>query len=153
RTESTTYWWCLNRKKYWQSSSNYFWKRLFPCHTVSSKKAGSMAQAGEGIARYHKLLDQEKYRDLAWAEELQDQMRRQKLTESGRLLAPVLRPCFLSRRQLETLTESGRLLAPVLRPCFLSRRQLETLTRVAEHIASIIDSLEALAIESPPLLR
>ena len=88
-----------------------------------------MAQAGGGIARYQKLLDQEKYRDLAWAEELQDQMRRQKLTESGRLLAPVLRPCFLSRHQLETLA------------------------RVAEHIASIVDSIEALALESPPLLR
>jgi hypothetical protein len=88
-----------------------------------------MAQAGEGIARYHKLLDQEKYRDLAWAEELQDQMRRQKLTESGRLLAPVLRPCFLSRQQFETLA------------------------RATEHIASIIDLIEALALESPPLLR
>lgn len=88
-----------------------------------------MAQAGEGIARYHKLLDQEKYRDLAWAEELQNQMRRQKLTESGRLLAPVLRPCFLSRHQLETLA------------------------RVAEHIGSIIESIEVLALESPVLLR
>src|SRR5579875_1147606 len=88
-----------------------------------------MAQAGEGIARYHKLLDKEKYRDLAWAEELQDQMRRQKLTESGRLLAPVLRPCFLSRHQLETLA------------------------RVSEHISSIVDSIEALALESPLLLK
>lgn len=88
-----------------------------------------MVQPGEVIARYHKLLDTQKYRELVWAEELQDRMRRRRLTESGRLLAPVLRPYFLTRHRLETLIQ------------------------VAEHIACIVDSIEGLALTSPPLLK
>jgi hypothetical protein len=87
-----------------------------------------MAQLGDAIARYHKFLDQDSYRDLAWADELQERMRQQQLTDAGRLLAPVLRPEFISPRQLESLS------------------------RVAEHLASILDQLEALVLECPPLL-
>jgi len=87
-----------------------------------------MAQLGEAIARYHKLLEQPRYCDLAWAEGLQEQMRTQHLTDSGRLVSSVLRPQFISRRQLETLT------------------------RVTEHLNSIIDRIETLALSSPSLL-
>lgn len=88
-----------------------------------------MAQLSEAIARYHKLLGQEAYRDLAWAEALQEQMRQRNLTDSGRLVSPVLRPQFISRRQLDTLT------------------------RAVEHLAAILDQIEALALESPGLLH
>ncbi len=88
-----------------------------------------MAQLSEAIARYHKLLEQDAYRDLSWAEELQEQMR-----ERG-------------------LTDSGRLVSPVLRPQFISRRQLDVLTRAVEHLAAILDQVEALALESPGLLN
>ncbi len=87
-----------------------------------------MAQLGDAIARYHKFLDQDSYRDLAWADELQERMRQQRLTDAGRLLAPVLRPEFISARQLDSLC------------------------RAAEHLASILDHLEALVLECPPLL-
>jgi len=87
-----------------------------------------MAQHGDAIARYHKFLEQDSYRDLAWADELQERMRQQQLTDAGRLLAPVLRPQFISARQLESLC------------------------RVAEHLASILDQLEALVLECPVLL-
>jgi hypothetical protein len=87
-----------------------------------------MAQSGDAIARYHKLLDQDSYRDLAWADELQQRMRQQQLTEAGRLLAPVLRPEFISGRQLESLC------------------------RATEHLASILDQLEAVVLECPSLL-
>lgn len=87
-----------------------------------------MAQLADAIARYHKFLERDSFRDLAWAAELQEQMRQQRLTESGRLLTPVLRPHFVSRRQLESLS------------------------RAAEHLASILDQVEALALECPPLL-
>ncbi|MBV9443806.1 MAG: hypothetical protein JO217_14080 [Acidobacteriaceae bacterium] len=88
-----------------------------------------MAQLGEAIARYHKLLQGPGYRNLSWAAEFQEQMR----------------GCGL--------TESGRLISPVLRPQFISRRQLDTLTRTAEHLAAIVDQVEALALTSPALLN
>ena len=87
-----------------------------------------MAQLGEAITRYHKLLEQPGYRDPAWADQLQAQMRERHLTESGRLLAPILRPCFISRRQLDALTKAS------------------------EHLAEILDQVEAMALTSAPLL-
>lgn len=87
-----------------------------------------MALLGDAVARYHRLLEQDVYRDLTWAAELQDRMRQRHLTDSGRLVTPVLRPQFVSRRQLDSLR------------------------RVAEHLASILDRVEALALASPPLL-
>ena len=88
-----------------------------------------MAQLADAITRYHKLLEGDAYRDLTWAAELQHQMREQQLTDAGRLLTAVLRPHFVSRRQLDSLT------------------------RVSEHLASILDQVEALALECPPLLN
>jgi hypothetical protein len=88
-----------------------------------------MAQLGEAVARYHKLLQEEEYRDLSWAEELQEQMR------------------------LRGLTESGRVVSHVLRPQFVSRRQLEMLTRAAEHLAAVLDQIEGFALDSPGLLN
>ena len=88
-----------------------------------------MAQLSEAIVRYHKLLATDSYRDLSWAEELQEQMRRRGLVDSGRLVSPVLRPQFISRRQLDVLS------------------------RTVEHLATIFDQIEALALESPSLLN
>lgn len=72
-----------------------------------------MVQLGEAIARYHKLFDDAGYRDLAWAEAFQERMRERRLTESGRLLAPVLRPQFLSRRQLDLLANTVERLSAI----------------------------------------
>jgi hypothetical protein len=88
-----------------------------------------MAQLGDAIARYHKLLQQPSYRDVAWAEQLQDEMRQRHLVDSGRLLAPVLRPHFVTRRQVDTLS------------------------RLSYQMAEIFDRLEAIAFASPPLLH
>ncbi len=88
-----------------------------------------MAQLGDAITRYHKLLEQPSYRDTAWADEFQEQMRRQHLVDSGRLLAPVLRPHFISRRQLEALS------------------------RLSAQMAEILDRVEAIAFASPLLLN
>ena len=95
---------------------------------ASRKAYLSMAQLGDAITRYHKLLDQDGYRDFTWAAELQDRMRQQHLIDSGRLLTPVLRPQFISRRQLDSLKAA------------------------AEHLAAILDRIEALALECPALL-
>lgn len=88
-----------------------------------------MAQLGEAISRYHKLIQQEGFGGSAWADELQERM-----------------------RQLH-LTESGRVVSPVLRPHFISRRQLDTLTRVTNHLAEILDRIEQIALASPQLLN
>jgi len=87
-----------------------------------------MAQLGDAIARYHKLLEQPSYRDTSWADQFQEQMRQQHLVDSGRLLAPVLRPHFVSRRQLDALT------------------------RLSSQMAEILERLEAIAFASPLLL-
>ena len=88
-----------------------------------------MAQLGDAIVRYHKLLEQPGYRETGWAEQLQGEMRQRHLVDSGRLLAPVLRPHFVTRRQLDSL---GRL---------------------SSQMAEILDRLEAIAFASPPLLQ
>jgi hypothetical protein len=88
-----------------------------------------MVQLGDAIARYHKLFDEAGYRDLAWAEAFQERMREQRFTESGRLLAPILRPQFLSRRQVDLLTNT------------------------AEHICRIADQVAQFAVDSPALLN
>jgi len=87
-----------------------------------------MAQLGDAISRYHKLLEQPSYRDTAWADQFQEQMRQQHLVDSGRLLAPVLRPHFVSRRQVEALS------------------------RLSAQMAEILERLEAIAFASPLLL-
>ena len=87
-----------------------------------------MPPLSEAVARYHKLLEHDRYCDLGWAEQLHEQMR-------------------------PNLSDSGRLLMPVLRPHFITRRQLENLTRVSEQLAVIVDQVEAVALESRPLLE
>jgi hypothetical protein len=87
-----------------------------------------MAQLGDAIARYHKLLEQPGYRDTSWAEQFQEEMRQRHLVDSGRLLAPVLRPHFVTRRQLDTLS------------------------RLTSQMAEILDRVEAIAFASPVLL-
>lgn len=69
--------------------------------------ANQMAQLSEAIARYNKLLESPEHRDLSWAERLQEAMRTRRLTEAGRLIAPVLRPHFILQRQHETLAKAA----------------------------------------------
>jgi hypothetical protein len=88
-----------------------------------------MAQLGDAVTRYHKLFEQDEYRNPVWAEQLQERM-----------------------RQLH-LTESGRILTPILRPHFVSRRQVDLLTRTTAHLAEILDRVEAMVFASPPLLN
>lgn len=87
-----------------------------------------MTQLGEAIARYHKILESDPYRDLAWARELQTAMKAQNLAVGGRPVSPFLRPHFLSRRQYVSLTKA------------------------AESLNSAIDRVEKLALSSPALL-
>src|SRR3984893_7049114 len=69
-----------------------------------------MSQLDEAIARYHKTLEGDSYRDLSWATELQAQMEAEKLSFGGRLICPFLRPHFITRRQYDSLVKTGETL-------------------------------------------
>src|SRR3978361_2267287 len=73
-----------------------------------------MAQLGDAVTRYHKLFEQDAFRNPVWAEQLQARMHQLHLTESGRILAPMLRPHFILRRQLEALSRASTYLSEVL---------------------------------------
>lgn len=92
-----------------------------------------MTQLGEAVARYHKIIETKPYRDLAWADALQEEMAARKLTVAGRPICPFLRPHFVSERQYATLTKgAGELFSAIDRikqlalatPALLSRMQL-----------------------------
>jgi hypothetical protein len=87
-----------------------------------------MPQLSEAIARYHQLLERPAYQDFSWAATLQEKMRERRLTESGRLVAPVLRPHFISVRQYQNLAQT------------------------AERIAAVLSKMEALILDAPALM-
>lgn len=66
-----------------------------------------MTQLGEAVARYHKLIESEPYRDLNWAEDLRKRMVEQNLTAGGRPVSSVLRPHFISSRQYANLIKAA----------------------------------------------
>src|SRR6478735_8558323 len=84
-----------------------------------------MTQLNDAIARYHKLLETDTYRDLGWAAALEEKMKAQHLTKGGRPISPVLRPHFVSNRQYANLVKA------------------------AEALYSAIDRVEKLALTNP----
>jgi hypothetical protein len=65
-----------------------------------------MTQLGEAIARYHKMLEGDPYKDMAWAHELQERMKANNLAVGGKPVSPVLRPHFITRRQYAGLVKA-----------------------------------------------
>lgn len=87
-----------------------------------------MTQLGEATARYHKLLEAEPYKDLAWAHELQARMKAQHLVVGGKPVSPVLRPHFITRRQYSNLVKA------------------------AESLATAVGRVETMAVQNPTLM-
>lgn len=87
-----------------------------------------MTQLGEAIARYHKLLEADRFKDLEWAELLRQQMQEQHLTTGGRPISPSLRPHLITRRQYTNLVKA------------------------AEALFGSIDRVKQLALSNPALL-
>ena len=92
-----------------------------------------MTQLDEAIARYHRILESEPYRDLRWVKTLQEEMEARQLSTGGRLICPFLRPNFVTQKQYDNLVKTGEaLLSAVDRmlktalasPALLSRMQL-----------------------------
>jgi hypothetical protein len=69
-----------------------------------------MSQLNEAIARYHKILESEPYRDLLWVKDLQEKMEADQLSLGGRLLCPFLRPNFVTQKQYDALVKAGEAL-------------------------------------------
>jgi hypothetical protein len=86
-----------------------------------------MTQLGEAIARYHKILGSDAFKDLAWAEAL-----RQKMEDQGLVVA-------------------SRPVCPVLRPHFLTARQYSNLQKSTETLISAIERVKAMALTTPAL--
>src|ERR1700748_3737132 len=92
-----------------------------------------MTQLDEAIARYHRILESEPYRDMRWVKNLQEEMEARKLSAGGRLLCPFLRPNFVTQKQYDTLVKTGEALISAVdrmlhmalgSPQLLSRMQL-----------------------------
>lgn len=69
-----------------------------------------MTQLSDAIARYHKLLEQDRDRHASWVSELRQRMADAQLIVNGRPVTPVLRPHLVSRRQYSNLTRTAELL-------------------------------------------
>lgn len=91
-----------------------------------------MSQLDDAISRYHKLLEGP-YRDLSWAEALQQRMETERLCAGGRVACAFLRPNFMTRRQYESLVKTGDSLISAIdrmrmmvlaSPALLSRMEL-----------------------------
>ncbi len=70
-----------------------------------------MNQVDEAIARYHKILETEPFRDLGWVEQFHATLRTRNLEMSGRPVSPFLRPNLVTRKQFDSLVIGGQLLA------------------------------------------
>jgi hypothetical protein len=86
-----------------------------------------MSYLDDAVSRYNKSLENAA-QDLSWVEQMQGSME-----ESG-------------------LSSGGRLICPVLRPNFISRRQYESLVRTGEALIGAIDRMQQLVLNSPSLL-
>lgn len=113
-----------------------------------------MTQVGEAIARYHKLLESESYKDLQWVGALHERMAAQNLTISGRPISPFLRPHFLTDRHYTTLTKAAELVTgSILRikqmalanPALLTRMELLPAEKM---LASVDPGYSHLAVAS-----
>ena len=69
-----------------------------------------MTQHSEAVARYHKLLESEAFKDLGWVGELRQAMQDKGLIVSTRPVSPFLRPHFVAKRQYDHLTKDSETL-------------------------------------------
>lgn len=103
-----------------------------------------MTQSNEAVARYHKLIETDPYRNLDWARQLQQEMADRRLVVSGRPVSPVVRPHFLTRRQYSALVKGAEaVLSAIDRVCHLALATPSLLSRLqllpAEKMLASID--------------
>lgn len=101
-----------------------YWKKRTPGAPLPSPR---MAQP-DLASKYHKLLEGEGAKDLGWAEELQVEMKQRGLVLEGRPVCPVIRPHFITSRQMQSLAKG------------------------AEQLMSAIHRMESVALSTPALM-
>ena len=113
-----------------------------------------MTQLNEAIARYHRLLESEPYKDLGWTEALDERMRAHHLHSGSRMIAPVLRPHFITQRQYQNLTKAAEALYSAINrieqlalstPAFLARMEMLPAEKM---LASVNPGYSYLAVTS-----
>src|SRR3954462_7920688 len=87
-----------------------------------------MSQLNEAIARYHRILEADDFKDLTWVEELTDKLRDKHLASGSHRVAPVLRPHFITQRQYTNLVKA------------------------TESLHCAMDRIERLALSTPSLM-
>src|SRR5215212_11758880 len=100
------------------------------------QKSNAMTQLNEAIARYHRILESESYRDLSWVDALEQKFQASHLNDSGRRVSPVLRPHFITQRQYTNLVKAAEALY-----CALDR--IEKLTLATPALMSRMQMLPA----------
>ncbi len=103
-----------------------------------------MTQVGEAIARFHKLLESDSYKDLGWVTALHESMAAHDLIVSGKPISPFLRPHFLTERQYTTLVKAAELVtSSILRIKQMALQNQALLTRMellpAEKMLAAVD--------------
>jgi hypothetical protein len=113
-----------------------------------------MSQLDVAATKYNKSVETGPFRDLAWAEALQNRMEAANLASGGRLVCPFLRPNFISRRQYESLVKGGEsLIAAIDRmqtmvlasPALMARMELLPAEKM---LAAIDPGYQAMAVTS-----
>ena len=92
-----------------------------------------MSHVGEAVARYHKILESDSYKNSAWTAELLERMKAHQLLVGDKPVSPFLRPHFLTKRQDASLVKASESLLTSIRrvrdlvlktPALMSRMEL-----------------------------
>jgi len=89
----------------------------------------SLKVLGDAVARYHKILESDAYRDLNWTDSLRERMADNHLLVGDRPVTPFLRPHFITKKQYAHLVKAS------------------------ESLMSAIDRTKQLALAHPTLLN
>ena len=109
----------------------------------------AMTQLNEAIARYHRILESESFRDLAWVDALEQKLQASHLTAGGRRVSPVLRPHFITQRQYDNLVKAAEALY-----CAIDRIEKMALHDAVAHVAHADASgREDAGVPSIPAIR
>jgi hypothetical protein len=113
-----------------------------------------MSQLDDAVARYNKILEPGATSDLGWASALHQRMEASRLSASGRLVCPFLRPNFITRRQYDSIVRTGEALISAIdrmqqmvlaSPALLARLELLPAEKM---LASIDPGYQALEVAS-----
>jgi hypothetical protein len=83
----------------------------------------------DAVVRYHKILESPSHQDLAWAQALEDSMRKLGMASGTRVASPFLRPHFIAKKHYDQMAKA------------------------AASLFAAIERVEKLALSSPVLLQ